>query len=54
MLFLDAVDGQRAFFDTQHNDQSRKRPTARISVFSEFGDTLEEVLLSDLLTVFQT
>lgn len=54
MLLLDAADRQRAFFDTQHKDQSWKRPTARISVFSEFEDSLEEALLSDLLMVFQT
>lgn len=42
MLFLDAVDGQRAFFDTQHNDQSRKRPTARISVFQNLETPLKK------------
>lgn len=42
MLFLDAVDGQRAFFDTQHNDQSRKRPTSRISVFQSLETPLKE------------
>lgn len=42
MLLLDAADGQRAFFDTQHKDQSWRRPTAELVFFQSLETLLKK------------